>query len=50
MLIHVVCHCEDNQLSILSPCSTVLGVSHRTDIAIYCPGYICSPHASVQHA
>uniref|UniRef100_A0A674BX22 Slit homolog 1a (Drosophila) n=1 Tax=Salmo trutta TaxID=8032 RepID=A0A674BX22_SALTR len=27
VLLHVVCHCEDNQLSVLSPCSAVLGVS-----------------------
>ena len=26
-LLHVVCHCEDDQLSVLSPCSAVLGVS-----------------------
>ena len=27
VLLHVVCHCEDDQLSVLSPCSAVLGVS-----------------------
>ncbi|XP_071000386.1 CD209 antigen-like isoform X1 [Oncorhynchus clarkii lewisi] len=27
VLLQVVCHCEDDQLSILSPCSAVLGVS-----------------------
>ena len=27
VLLHVVCHCEDGQLSVLSPCSSVLGVS-----------------------
>ena len=27
VLLHMVCHCEDDQLSILSPCSSVLGVS-----------------------
>ena len=27
VLLHVVCHCEDDQLSILPPCSAVLGVS-----------------------
>ena len=27
VLLHVVCHCEDNQLPVLSPCITVLGVS-----------------------
>ena len=27
VLLHVVCHCEDDQLSVLSPCSIVLGVS-----------------------
>ena len=27
VLLHVVCHCEDNQLSVLSPCSAVLGIS-----------------------
>ena len=26
VLLHVVCHCEDDQLSVLSPCSAVLGV------------------------
>ena len=27
VLLHVVCHFEDNQLSVLSPCNAVLGVS-----------------------
>ena len=27
VLLHVVCHCEDDQLSVLSPCSAVLGIS-----------------------
>ena len=27
VLLHVVCHCEYDQLSVLSPCSAVLGVS-----------------------
>jgi hypothetical protein len=27
VLLHVVCHCEDNRLFVLSPCSTVLGFS-----------------------
>ncbi|XP_064861953.1 lysine-specific demethylase 4A-like isoform X5 [Oncorhynchus nerka] len=27
VLLHVVCHCEDDQLSVMSPCSAVLGVS-----------------------
>ena len=27
VLLHVVCHCEDDQLSVLSPFSAVLGVS-----------------------
>ncbi|CDQ70177.1 unnamed protein product [Oncorhynchus mykiss] len=27
VLLHVVCHCEDNQLSVLSSCSAVFGVS-----------------------
>ena len=27
VLLHVVCHCEDDQLSVLSPCIAVLGVS-----------------------
>ena len=27
VLLHVGCHCEDDQLSVLSPCSAVLGVS-----------------------
>uniref|UniRef100_A0A4W5MAP9 Cyclic nucleotide gated channel subunit beta 1 n=1 Tax=Hucho hucho TaxID=62062 RepID=A0A4W5MAP9_9TELE len=31
VLLHVVCHCEDDQLSILSPCSSVLGVSQYGD-------------------
>ena len=35
VLLHVVSHCEDDQQSVLSPCSIVLGVS-STDIAIYC--------------
>jgi hypothetical protein len=27
VLLHMVCHCEDDQLSILSPCGAVLDVS-----------------------
>ena len=27
VLLHVVCHCEDDQLSVLSPYSAVLGIS-----------------------
>ena len=27
VLLHVVCHCEDDQLSVLSPFSAVLGIS-----------------------
>ena len=49
VLLHVVCHCEGDQLSNLSPCC-VSKASHSTVFAIYCPGHICSPHASLQHA
>ena len=47
--VFVTRYCEDDQLSILSPCSAVLGVSqygHCNFIALA----TCSPHASLQHA
>ena len=44
VLLHVVCQCEDDQLSVLTPCSAVLGVSQYRHCNLF------SPHASLQHA